>query len=82
MTAANVRPEHDFHAPRRLLKNSESRQKTLVQQPGRESTTIRQAVILTDQSDYDYQRIVQESRLVIDARNATRGLASSNIVRC
>ena len=39
-------------------------------------------VILTDHSDYDYQRIVQESRLVIDTRNATQGLASCNIVRC
>jgi len=39
-------------------------------------------VILTDHSDYDYQRIVQESRLVIDTRNATQGLASCNILRC
>jgi UDP-N-acetyl-D-glucosamine dehydrogenase len=39
-------------------------------------------VIITDHSDYDYARIVQESRLVIDTRNATRGIVSSNIVRC
>jgi UDP-N-acetyl-D-glucosamine dehydrogenase len=39
-------------------------------------------VILTDHSDYDYQRIVQEARLVIDTRNATRGLDSCKIVRC
>ena len=39
-------------------------------------------VIITDHSDYDYTRIVSESRLVVDTRNATRGLVSSNIVRC
>jgi len=39
-------------------------------------------VIITDHSDYDFARIVRESRLVIDTRNATRGIVSSNIVRC
>ncbi|MGH9496993.1 MAG: UDP binding domain-containing protein, partial [Candidatus Sulfotelmatobacter sp.] len=39
-------------------------------------------VIVTDHSDYDYQRIVRESRLVVDTRNATRGMASPKIVRC
>jgi UDP-N-acetyl-D-glucosamine dehydrogenase len=39
-------------------------------------------VIITDHSDYNYARIVSESRLVVDTRNATRGLVSSNIVRC
>ena len=39
-------------------------------------------VILTDHSDYDYQRIVCEAQLVVDTRNATRGISSSNIVRC
>jgi UDP-N-acetyl-D-glucosamine dehydrogenase len=39
-------------------------------------------VIVTDHSDYDYRRIVQESRLVVDTRNATRGIASPKIVRC
>jgi UDP-N-acetyl-D-glucosamine dehydrogenase len=39
-------------------------------------------VIVTDHSDYDYKRVVRESRLVIDTRNATRGIVSSNIVRC
>ena len=38
-------------------------------------------IIVTDHSDYDYQRIVRESRLVVDTRNATRGIQSSNIVR-
>ncbi|MGH9510134.1 MAG: nucleotide sugar dehydrogenase [Terriglobales bacterium] len=39
-------------------------------------------VIITDHSDYDYARIVNESQLVIDTRNATRGISSSRIVRC
>jgi UDP-N-acetyl-D-glucosamine dehydrogenase len=37
--------------------------------------------IVTDHSDYDYQRIVRESRLVVDTRNATRGIDSPNIIR-
>jgi len=39
-------------------------------------------VIVTDHSDYDYRRIVEESHLVVDTRNATRGIASDKIVRC
>jgi UDP-N-acetyl-D-glucosamine dehydrogenase len=39
-------------------------------------------VIVTDHSDYDYQRIVAESQLVVDTRNATRGIKAANIVRC
>jgi UDP-N-acetyl-D-glucosamine dehydrogenase len=39
-------------------------------------------LIVTDHSDFDYARIVRESRLVIDTRNATRGIVASNIVRC
>ncbi|HEY3928654.1 MAG TPA: nucleotide sugar dehydrogenase [Candidatus Koribacter sp.] len=39
-------------------------------------------VIVTDHSDYDYQRIVKESQLVIDSRNATKGMTAANIVRC
>ncbi|HUK88467.1 MAG TPA: nucleotide sugar dehydrogenase [Terriglobales bacterium] len=40
------------------------------------------AVIVTDHSDYDYGRIVRESQLVVDTRNATRGIESPKIVRC
>jgi len=40
------------------------------------------ALIVTDHSDYDYARIVEESQLVVDTRNATRGIKSSKIVRC
>ena len=39
-------------------------------------------VIVTDHSDYDYERIVRESQLVVDTRNATRGIDSQKIVRC
>jgi UDP-N-acetyl-D-glucosamine dehydrogenase len=39
-------------------------------------------VIVTDHSDYDYRRIVEESQLVVDTRNATRGIESDKIVRC
>ncbi len=39
-------------------------------------------IIVTDHSDYDYARIVRQARLVIDTRNATRGIASPKIVRC
>lgn len=39
-------------------------------------------VIVTDHSDYDYKRIVNEAKLVVDSRNATRGIESEKIVRC
>jgi len=39
-------------------------------------------VIVTDHSSYDYPRIVEQSQLVIDTRNATRGIESPKIVRC
>ena len=39
-------------------------------------------LIVTDHSDYDFKKIVQESQLVIDTRNATRGIKSSKIVPC
>jgi UDP-N-acetyl-D-glucosamine dehydrogenase len=39
-------------------------------------------LIVTDHSDYDYQRIVNESQLVVDSRNATKGIQASNLARC
>jgi UDP-N-acetyl-D-glucosamine dehydrogenase len=39
-------------------------------------------LIVTDHSDYDYARIVHESKLIIDSRNATKGIESEKIVRC
>jgi len=39
-------------------------------------------LIVTDHSDYDYKRIVHESQLVVDTRNATRGIQNDKIVHC
>ena len=39
-------------------------------------------VIVTDHSQYDYPAIVAKAKLVVDTRNATRGIEASNIVRC
>jgi UDP-N-acetyl-D-glucosamine dehydrogenase len=39
-------------------------------------------LIVTDHSTYDYARIVRESQLVVDSRNATRGIQSPTIVHC
>ena len=39
-------------------------------------------VIVTDHSSYDYHAIVEQSRLVLDTRNATRSIESAKIVRC
>jgi len=39
-------------------------------------------MIVTDHSDYDYARIVREAKLVVDTRNATKGIDSPNVVRC
>ena len=39
-------------------------------------------LIVTDHSDYDYERIVRESKLVVDTRNATRGIHSPKVIHC
>jgi UDP-N-acetyl-D-glucosamine dehydrogenase len=39
-------------------------------------------VIATDHSDYDYGKIVSQSRLVVDTRNATQGTTAPHVVRC
>ena len=39
-------------------------------------------VIVTDHSSYDYRAIVEKSKLVVDTRNATKGIQSAKIVRC
>ena len=38
-------------------------------------------VICTDHSSYDYKKIVKNSKLVIDTRNATKGIKSPRIVK-
>jgi UDP-N-acetyl-D-glucosamine dehydrogenase len=53
-----------------------------------ESTEIRDlaqydcVLILTDHSAYDYATIVEQARLIVDTRNATRGTVSPKIIRC
>jgi UDP-N-acetyl-D-glucosamine dehydrogenase len=39
-------------------------------------------LIATDHSDYDYAAIVESAKLVVDSRNATRGINSPKIVHC
>ena len=39
-------------------------------------------VIVTDHSNYDYEWIVENSQLVVDTRNATKGIKSAKIVHC
>jgi UDP-N-acetyl-D-glucosamine dehydrogenase len=39
-------------------------------------------VIVTDHSNYDFRAIVEQSQLVVDTRNATKGIDSPKIVRC
>jgi UDP-N-acetyl-D-glucosamine dehydrogenase len=39
-------------------------------------------VIVTDHSRYDYRAIVEKAKLVVDTRNATKGIESAKIVRC
>jgi UDP-N-acetyl-D-glucosamine dehydrogenase len=39
-------------------------------------------LIVTDHTSYDYRSIVEQSQLVIDTRNATKGIQSPRIVRC
>jgi len=39
-------------------------------------------LIVTDHSTYDYPRIVRDAPLVVDTRNATKGIDSPKIVSC
>jgi UDP-N-acetyl-D-glucosamine dehydrogenase len=39
-------------------------------------------LIVTDHSEYDYRAIVAEAQLVVDTRNATKGIEAPNVVRC
>ena len=38
-------------------------------------------VIITDHSSVDYKAVVRDAQLVVDTRNALRGIASDNIIR-
>ncbi|MHB8734319.1 MAG: nucleotide sugar dehydrogenase, partial [Terriglobales bacterium] len=39
-------------------------------------------IIVTDHSNIDYAAVVRHARLVVDTRNATRGVTADHIVRC
>jgi len=39
-------------------------------------------LIVTDHSTYDYAKIVEDAQLIVDTRNATRGIASPKIRHC
>jgi UDP-N-acetyl-D-glucosamine dehydrogenase len=39
-------------------------------------------LIATDHTQYDYRDIVSKAQLVVDTRNATKGITAANIVRC
>ena len=39
-------------------------------------------IIATDHSQYDYPAIVAKAQLVVDTRNATKGITAENIVKC
>jgi UDP-N-acetyl-D-glucosamine dehydrogenase len=39
-------------------------------------------LIVTDHSTYDYKDIVKRAKLVVDTRNATKGIVAQNLVRC
>ena len=39
-------------------------------------------LIVTDHSDFNYKWIVDESQLVVDSRNATKGITSDKVVHC
>ena len=39
-------------------------------------------VIVTDHSQYDYCAIVDQAKVVVDTRNATKGIEAANVFRC
>jgi len=39
-------------------------------------------LFVTDRSSYDHGKIVADSQLVVDTRNATKGMGSEKIVIC
>ena len=38
-------------------------------------------VIVTDHKSFDYTRIVERAKLIVDTRNALKGIRSAKIVR-
>jgi UDP-N-acetyl-D-glucosamine dehydrogenase len=49
--------------------------------PLNELNTYDLTAILTDHSDYDYESIVKDSKIVIDTRNACKDIKSDKIIK-
>ena len=39
-------------------------------------------LIVTDHSDYNFAEIIRDSQLVVDSRNATKGIRAAHVIRC
>ena len=74
-----------FFAPRRDSTGSTKSRKYDLQMKNAPLNNLGQydcVLIVTDHSDYNYARMVRQSKLVVDRRNATRCITAPNIVRC
>jgi UDP-N-acetyl-D-glucosamine dehydrogenase len=68
---------HDPHVP---VLEEEGHRKRSVELTDEELASADCVVITTDHSAVDYERVVRRSRLVVDARHATRGIHADHIV--
>lgn len=68
-------PHADFHDP--YIKEVRNKKSVELSQLGRYDAVI----IATDHSCYDYAKIVEESRLIVDTHNATKGLSQKKVVK-
>ena len=69
---------HDPYAPEVAFNGSRYYSVPLTDEVVRQADSV---VILTDHSCIPYERVVANARLVVDSRNATRGVAARNVVR-
>jgi UDP-N-acetyl-D-glucosamine dehydrogenase len=69
---------HDPHVPRLSFDNQILKSVPLHAQSLASSDAV---VVVADHTQFDPQKIVEHSRLVIDARNLTRGIDSPKIIR-
>ncbi|MBN1949077.1 MAG: nucleotide sugar dehydrogenase [Candidatus Cloacimonetes bacterium] len=77
----NLQTEFDYNDPYISCFHNEKNGKKYHSVPLDEIEKYEAVLILTDHSKYNYQDIVQRSQLILDTRNACRGLTSSNLVR-
>ena len=54
---------------------------SLVAQPEESAAEADCVVIITDHSDFDYEKLAREASLIVDTRNALKGIQSDKIVR-